>query len=98
MKTVKLRRNQWAPLRGCVECHGTGFWTNCFDQQYRCDCYKQTRAFKNRPLRIEINWKAKAKAYEGVIRRAHQSLVGAGGGCVTLHALNEADFWKEGAK
>jgi len=42
--------HKWKALRGCVECHGTGYWVNCFGVQYRCECYKRTKAWKNRKI------------------------------------------------
>ena len=39
---------KWKPLRSCRICGGKGCWTSCFDQDFRCDCFKKTKAWKNR--------------------------------------------------
>jgi len=40
--------HKWKAKRDCKCCDGRGFFYNPFDQLYRCDCYKQTKAYKDR--------------------------------------------------
>ncbi len=42
---------KYKALRSCVSCNGKGYFTNPFDFTYRCDCYKKTKAYKNRKRR-----------------------------------------------
>lgn len=51
----KKRRLKYKPLRTCTLCEGTGYWTSCMDITFKCDCYKETKAYKERRRSMKPN-------------------------------------------
>jgi len=45
---------KWKPVKGCKICGGVGSYTNCFDQEFKCHCYRKTPAWRKHNKRKEI--------------------------------------------
>ena len=58
------------PKRNCVMCQGTGYWTNPFDQTYKCDCMMKPRkpspAKKPEKIWVVERLSRETKKYYGV--------------------------------
>ena len=45
---------KWKAKKDCTVCAGKGYFYTAMDFYQRCDCYKQTKAYKNRPRKYKI--------------------------------------------
>jgi hypothetical protein len=45
---------KYKPIKNCLICEGTGYFTSAMDFTIRCDCYKSTLAYKNRNKKQKI--------------------------------------------
>ncbi|CAK0755112.1 hypothetical protein CCP1ISM_50031 [Azospirillaceae bacterium] len=43
-----MKKLKYKAKKNCILCNGTGYFVSAMDFTYRCDCYKETKVYKNR--------------------------------------------------